>query len=216
MATRGPAPRGEYAGKSQVLSTRIRPDTRAKLTASKKRSGRSLSQEIEFRLRRTFQHDDRAADMFGSLRNFRLMQMVGIAMATAYNPDQPGADWLDDPVTFDIAVQTMLDLLIGLRPPGDKPASLMQGSAVIDTEAWTRAVAMNHAARVLKSVQEADPSLPLNASRREHLAALIKVDLGAVVDRPTIVKGTAEDHRKQAAELEKIEKRSAKQERHKK
>ncbi len=56
MGKRGPLPRGEYGrkiGRTAVLSTRLQPDTRALLVAAKEASGRSLSQELEHRLRQT-------------------------------------------------------------------------------------------------------------------------------------------------------------------
>jgi len=47
----GRKPRGEFQGKSAVLTTRITPETRTDLDRAAKRSGRSLSQEVEVRLR---------------------------------------------------------------------------------------------------------------------------------------------------------------------
>jgi TraY domain len=47
---RGRRPQGEYAGKTGVMSFRIRPDTKAALREAATTSGRSLSQEAEHRL----------------------------------------------------------------------------------------------------------------------------------------------------------------------
>lgn len=47
----GRKPKGEISGKSAVFSTRITPETRAALEAAARKNGRSLSQEIERRLR---------------------------------------------------------------------------------------------------------------------------------------------------------------------
>jgi hypothetical protein len=52
---RGARPKGEYAGKASWLSTRITGDLRAKLEGSAQKCGRSLSQEVEHRLRRSFE-----------------------------------------------------------------------------------------------------------------------------------------------------------------
>ena len=57
MAKAGRKPKGEYSGKSAVFSTRIRPDTRDALWQAAKASGRTLSQEVEFRLRRSIDED---------------------------------------------------------------------------------------------------------------------------------------------------------------
>ncbi len=50
----GRKPKGEYRGKSAVFSTRITPDLRRDLEKASKKSGRSLSQEIERRLKDSF------------------------------------------------------------------------------------------------------------------------------------------------------------------
>jgi hypothetical protein len=47
----GRKPRGEFRGKSATLATRITPATRAALDRAAKKNGRSLSQEVECRLR---------------------------------------------------------------------------------------------------------------------------------------------------------------------
>jgi TraY domain len=50
----GRKPKGEFGGKSAWLSTRITEETREKLEAAAAKSGRSLSQEIEARLKQSF------------------------------------------------------------------------------------------------------------------------------------------------------------------
>src|SRR5262245_31885794 len=47
----GRKPTGPFKGKSSTLSTRITPETRAELERSARENERSLSQEVEFRLR---------------------------------------------------------------------------------------------------------------------------------------------------------------------
>ena len=53
----GRKPQGEYKGKTATLTTRIEPDTRTALEKAAKETGRSLSQEIENRLRRSIASD---------------------------------------------------------------------------------------------------------------------------------------------------------------
>src|SRR6516162_3242286 len=80
MGKRGPQPRGEYGGKihrTAVLSTRLQPDTRTRLVAAKEASGRSLSQELEHRLRRTFIDDDKAIDFYGSESSAAILKLIG-------------------------------------------------------------------------------------------------------------------------------------------
>lgn len=72
MGKRGPAPRGEYGGKigrTAVLSTRLQPDTRVRLSVAAKSNGRSLSQELEHRLRGSFIEEDKVVDFYGSQSN---------------------------------------------------------------------------------------------------------------------------------------------------
>lgn len=51
----GVRPKGEYSAKSRAFTTRVTADLRAALDAAIEISGRSLSQEVEHRLRLTFQ-----------------------------------------------------------------------------------------------------------------------------------------------------------------
>lgn len=54
----GPKPRGPFQDKRKTLTTRITEDTRARLDAAAQQTGRSLSQEIELRLEKSFLLDD--------------------------------------------------------------------------------------------------------------------------------------------------------------
>jgi hypothetical protein len=216
MGKRGPAPRGEYADKSKVLSTRIRPDTRSALQAAAKRNGRSLSQEIESRLRRTLHDDDLAIETFGSVRNKRVLQMVGMAIQGAYNPDIPQADWLDDPLAFEVAVRTANKVLEALRPPGQIPAVLVgtifkeEVPSGIGGETWASALSDGTAWETLKAVQEADPAMPTKVSKGQHLKNVIRKELGAIADRPQILWPNSEgEARKRAEELDRAEEAEA-------
>ncbi len=61
MATRKKTPKAKPAkrvDRRKTTSTRITPETRAKLEATAAQSGRSLAQEIEFRLEQSFEEDE--------------------------------------------------------------------------------------------------------------------------------------------------------------
>src|SRR5689334_20964627 len=113
MGKRGPQPKGEYGGKvgrTAVLSTRLQPDTRARLAQTAKANKRSLSQELEHRLRQSFIQDDNVVDFYGSQSNAAVVKLLGaVIQATCTNwlvnapegwsPDMhrdPG-EWLRDP-----------------------------------------------------------------------------------------------------------------------
>ena len=174
MGKRGPTPKGEYADKRAVLSTRISAELRNALERAVKKNGHTLSREVEHRLRRTFNGEQATAEMFGGIRNSRLMQMVGIAM-TLRDPERRGADWLSDPGLFVEVMKTIHHLLWAIRPEGtikhlnlngrDRPAEIAEA-------VW----AMIHAG---------DATLPLRVSARQHRANLVKADLGEIAERPT-------------------------------
>jgi hypothetical protein len=80
MGKRGPKPKGEYgrtAARTAVLSTRLQPDTRARLEDAAKSSRRSLSQELEHRLRRSFIEEDAVVDFYGSKTNAAIVKLIG-------------------------------------------------------------------------------------------------------------------------------------------
>ena len=115
MAGHGRVPRGEFTGKTAVLSTRIRQDTREALQAAAIASGKSLSQEIEFRLRRSFDKDDSIRAECGNRRNYGVLKLMAAIFELAPNET---ASWLDDTVNFNHTVAAAMQVLIALRPPG--------------------------------------------------------------------------------------------------
>lgn len=184
MGKRGPKPRGEYAGKSKVLSTRIRPDLRAALDAASKESGRSLSQEIEHRLRRTFTDEKEIRDRFGSRENFYIMRAIDLAIQTVVMREESVAEWLNDRETFDRVCKTIGVVLDAIRPPDLTPEEL-EYSAGLDADMHSDSETL--AALVWKSIQDADPSLPLDkGSILDHRLALLKSELGAIAKRPKL------------------------------
>ena len=188
MGKRGPAPKGEYANKSSVFSTRIRPDLRASLVAAAKKRGRSLSQEVENRLRRTFIEDEKMEVAFGSRTNFLILRIVGLAMQYAnHHPASRSLEWTDDPVAFDTVVKCVGNVLGALRPR-ERPPSLVapQGRDEADPRdaVTTEFISKNVAALLWTAVQEADPALPLNrGTRYDLLNAQLKADLGPLAER---------------------------------
>jgi hypothetical protein len=194
MGKRGPAPTGEYGDKSQVLSTRIRADTRAALVAAAENSGRSLSQEIEHRLRRTFTDDENIVDAFGSRRNYALMKLIASVIETTANLKRPNADWLDVPYAFDQVTRAIAAVLEKIRPAGELPNS------IDDDEMLDHGGRMQwkvNTLEVLRAVQVADAKLPLTkGSRRQHTMAKLKSDIGDIADRAVLYGRTADETRK--------------------
>ena len=115
---RGPRPRGPFADKRKTLTTRITNKTRENLDAAAKATDRSLSQEIEFRLERSFLQDDadnrvREAVLegiwtsFGGIIIFRTMRLMA-SMIQAIE-QTTGKTWLKDPKTRNLVNSVFLE-----------------------------------------------------------------------------------------------------------
>src|ERR1700730_15886030 len=176
---KGPAPRGEYAGKSSVFSTRIRPDLRQKLEQGAKQSGRSLSQEIEHRLRRSFVEDEKISDAFGDRRTYLIMKMIAMGINLPQMKEEPDVSWLDDPYYFDLSIGTALAILEAIRPKGEIKLPENEIVALV-TEARAEGTAPSLWGKVLR----ADPALPITkGSNLQHWFAMAKADLGNIPER---------------------------------
>ena len=176
MGKRGPKPRGEYGGKggrTAVLSTRLQPDTRARLVAAAKANGRSLSQELEHRLRRTFTEDDKAIDWYGSEKTAAVVKLIGatIQSASARVPKRGKRDWLKEQWLFDDVMTAIRHVLLWFRPGGDsglREITLGSGTDPVD--------------QLINEIRLSDPSLPIGAgSSRQHAMATLKDKLGNLV-----------------------------------
>jgi hypothetical protein len=176
MAKRGPSPRGEFHNKSRVLSTRIREDTRDALVEAAAASGRSLSQEIEYRLRRSFDRDNVIRAECGNRQNYGVLKLLAAVFELAPNEDET---WFDDVANFNHVLDATVRILTALRPPG-------ADDEISKTDRWFGGM---NAASVAESVIAADASMPpAQAARRYNY---IKADLGAdAVDRLKALEGS--------------------------
>ena len=209
MGRRGPAAKGEFGDKSAVLSTRISAELRAALEKSVAESGLTLSREIEHRLRRSFDDDRMASEGFGTRRNRALMKMIALSMQTAWHPDKPDAEWLDDLWLFHQTIARIVHILMAVRPAGDlnPPTNEKVRHQLEQVDPMERAGDIWH------FIQRADSSLPLTEKDPSYrLFNRLKADLGEVAHRPEIVEGTAEtaaeSSRAVVREIEKFSKRS--------
>ena len=114
LARRGRPPLAETEGKRSVLNARVTRETRQRLQEAAANSGRSLSQEIEFRLERTFAQDDARYEDFGGEihhRFFRVLADTGQIIG-----DQSGRDWFEDGEAYDQWIAAVALLLGQFRP----------------------------------------------------------------------------------------------------
>jgi hypothetical protein len=181
MGKRGPQPKGEYGhsiGRTAVLSTRLQPDTRARLLKEAKANRRSLSQELEHRLRRTFIEDDNVVDFYGNQPNAAIVKLIGaVIQATCTDwlvktpdgwfPDlgkDPG-EWLRDPKLFDQVLTAIVHTLIWFKPSGGRDNQFLFYHSAAE--------------RIISEIRAADPSLPITkGSTRQHAMAMFKDKLG--------------------------------------
>jgi hypothetical protein len=185
---RGPVPKGEYADKAATISTRITADLRGWLERAAKNSGRTLSQEIENRLRQTFVEEERMIDRFGGERTARILQVVASVLHGVRNSENPGAGWLDDPRAFDLGVDAIYWTLEPVRPPHPPDWHRLEDIKDFDSPARKLDVpAAHNAGRELwrEIAGSDDRALPLNAKMtpKQRLASIIRNKIPEVVDR---------------------------------
>ncbi len=105
----GRPPRGEYVDKRKTLSTRITSELRDRLDKSADESGRSLSQEIEFRLEQSFRAEDAYYREFGDKSLYMTMRWFALTLDEAQQiTEKP---WKKDEETFGIAANALWTML---------------------------------------------------------------------------------------------------------
>jgi hypothetical protein len=183
---RGRPVQGEYAGKSEVMSFRITPETKAALARASEASGRSLSQEAEHQLRRALFH-------LGTGPTYAVLQTIGKAVETVVNLKKRDAHWTDDAYVFDQAVKAITEMFQLLRPVGVPPESLEQA-----LELGGRLQGRLAMLELLREIQLVDTSIPLaKQTAHQRALAMLRADLGPLADRPQVYGLTAEKTRKQ-------------------
>jgi hypothetical protein len=173
---RGPAPRGDYAGKAKTINTRVTPDLRDWLEMAAKKSGRSLSQEIETRLRRTFREEEDLAKQFGSADAARVFTAIAQTLNMMRNPKNPDVDWLHDPYAFALAADAINATLYLVRP---KEATNPFIAAGLHVDPWDAITEM------WGDIANSDTKLPLNndLSFKQWFARHLKSTIPEIVER---------------------------------
>lgn len=172
-AKRGRAPQGEYAAKTDVMSFRIRPDTKAALRKAATTSGRSLSQETEHRLRRALDEDQTISSFWGDAKTFAMMQLAARTIVSLGEVRDTKVHWTANVEAFDAAMEAIIRTLRVFRPL--VATSLSTGPPEISAPVTS----------ILRKAQAADPARPLNKSTtRQRAMTQLKEDLGEeLVDR---------------------------------
>src|SRR5712692_9935443 len=126
---KGRPPVPPEARRSRNFTFRSREALHQQLGAAAKIAGRSISEEIEFRLERSF-FEQRATiealDLAYGKDLVRILLMVAEAMAvgpyaasTATHAPEDFGNWLNNPYAFAQAMQAAHAVLDALKPPGD-------------------------------------------------------------------------------------------------
>jgi hypothetical protein len=164
-----------------VLSTRLQPDTRARLSDAAKTNRRSLSQELEHRLRASFIQDDNVVDFYGNQSNAAIVKLVGVVIqsictswlvktADGWVPDlnkDPG-EWLRDPKLFDQVLTAIVHALMWFKPSGGLDEQFFFYHSTAEG--------------IIDEIRAADPALPITKkSTRQHAMAMLKDKLGDLV-----------------------------------
>jgi hypothetical protein len=172
-----PPLREPVEGERFKLGLRVTAPTKRRLNVAAVRSGRSLSQEAEMRLERTFERQDLLSEVL-ALHYGRevaaLVMMVGrVASDTAdiswrwpARNDKPDT-WLQDPDVYDQVAKGIHALLEGLRPTG-KPIGIEPHSGAAGV---ARA---NEMIEALSSTKRASPGYRDTALRVRELVRLGK------------------------------------------
>jgi hypothetical protein len=167
MGKRGRAPKGEYAGKTLVMSFRITPDTKTALRRAAATSGRSLSQETEHRLRRGLDEDEAISSLWGDARTSAMLRLAAQVVQSLGTVRDTKVHWTTDAELFDAAINAIAETLKLFRP------MQAEGISVCPPEIGAPAL------RIVKEAQAADLSRPLSkSSRRQRTMARFKEDLG--------------------------------------
>jgi hypothetical protein len=149
----GRKPRGEFKGKTATLTTRITPTTRGALESAARKSDRSLSQEVEYRLDQSLlKNRDRRGDIL-ALAEAIAMLLQCVERATK-------AHWQDDGFTCR-ALQHGIEFLLshfGARetlavPPGVKGAAAEMPPALAKRYSSAKGVGVTEAGRVITWIE---------------------------------------------------------------
>jgi hypothetical protein len=193
MAKKTPKRTIKRDGAAKIFSTRLQPDLREALEREAKRKGRPLSQEVQNRLRQTFVEEEQMIDRFGSERTARVLQTVASVLRDIRNPENPQADWLDDPRAFDYGLSAIMWTLEVVRPP--QPPDWYQLEWIRTFDSPSKRHPYTDAGReVWREIASSDDrSLPLKErlTPKQRLASIIRNKIPDIVERSrTLAPGT--------------------------
>ena len=173
-------------GERHPLGLRVTKETKKKLTDAANTSGRSQSQEAEFRLEQTF---NATQTLFDSLDLAYGRHWTGILLALAQAAQLTGTralavnkwnfegceDWVSDPYAYDQAVKAVDTILEAFRPLGDVAAKPVGDFAHLPTASLDflgKGFAQDFLSQ-LKKPSDQRPDGEIVRASRERLADLV-------------------------------------------
>jgi TraY domain len=124
---------GDETAKRAAFNTRVRTALKQSLEAAAERNGRSLSEEIEFRLERSLDEERTLVSAF-ELGFGRTVAAITLAIGHVIREAVP-PDWTSDPEAFREAVDGV-KLLLAILDPGAKLEDLarLKGAFLVDSD----------------------------------------------------------------------------------
>jgi hypothetical protein len=160
------------------------------MEAAVKNGRRTLSAEIEHRLRRSFIDDKTIQELFGDRRVHALVMIIAQTLQMKHRWDKPKADWLLDRWLFDQVVLSVNAVLEAFQPPGPSiPPTNPYGIddpehyAELSTPEYQRHLARERVAAELDAIHKANPLMPPSATGKASRRNRRKAGLGDLTQR---------------------------------
>lgn len=152
--------------KRETITVRVHPDLRAALEAAAKRKDKSVSWEIDRRLKESFSSGLREEQIrfFGGEETFALMQLLGQAVRSAGVISTHGLhQWFDHSYSFEVALLAVEKILLRFAPSDTEDGELPEDS--IRKHMTVEQIAQSIANGTLHTVEHALPARPVNGAR---------------------------------------------------
>lgn len=121
---RGRKPSGAYTGQTAVFSTRMTPALRKMIEKSAKKNRRSLTQEVEDRLRKSFETEKWIKETYGDPRTYAFLRLLTLVTSPEFYEVEEASEtgkpvrrhWLDDRFHYDLVARAIQSILKLVRP----------------------------------------------------------------------------------------------------
>jgi len=168
-----------------------KPDTRARLAAGTQASGRSLSQELEHRLRRTFTEDDNIVEFYGTDHTAAVVKLIGLTLSAAAGRTSARGPhvWLKEQRLFDDVIDAIVHTLLWFRPSIER-RRIKSGPTTdrierrkiksspttdrIERRPITSSSTTDQVDQLIDEIRSADPSLPIERVKASTCMAMLK------------------------------------------